>query len=271
MTQNKRIALICLIAFSSILFLFNCCVYLTHLLGKILEDSEVFLTEEASKTICFKPTNVYSMSLIVKDDNYYDLTKFIGDNPNIDIDTPEPLLGNSLLMYAIFNNKLNSANALLENGANPNFVNENHETPLIYAIKKNNISAIRILTGFGANPNFAPGGSDNSPYKWASNDTSTFNLLIDSGLNITDSIISRTILKTSDNIDILHFLIFEKKINPAFSFKTINEHYTYDTVVINCLQKIKEENYASDSFKEQLKQDILKISNNYSKEYNHNE
>ena len=268
MTHNKRtIALICLIAFSSILSLFNCCIYLTHLLGKFLEDSEIFLTEEASKTICFKPTNVYSMSLIVKEDNYYDLTKFIGDNPNIDIDTQEPLRGNSLLMYAIFNNKLNSAKALLENGANPNFVNENHETPLIYAIKKKNISAIRILADFGANPNFAPGGPDNSPYKWASNDISTFNLLMDSGLNLTDSIISRTILMTSENLDILHFLIFEKKINPAFSFKTIKEQYTYDTFVINCLQKIKEENFASDSFKEQLKQDIL----NYSKDYHHNE
>ena len=266
MTQNKRIIALIVLILSAILSIFNCCIYLTHLLGKIFEDSEVFLTEEASKTICFKPTNVYSISLVVKDDNYSDLMKSIRDNPNIDIDTPEPLLGNSLLMYAIFNNKLNAAKALLQNGANPNYVNKKHETPLIYAIKKKNISAIRMLTAFGASPNFAPGGSDNSPYKWASNDTSSFNILVDSGLNITDSIISRTILKTSENIDILHFLIFEKKINPSFSFTTINEHYTYDTIVINCLEKIKEENFASDSFKEQQKQDILKHSNNYSKE-----
>lgn len=263
MTQNKRtIALFALIIPLVILSFFNCGIYLTHLLGKFFKDSEVFLTEEASKTICFKPTNVYSISLLVKDNNYNDLMESIRHNPNIDIDTPEPLLGNSLLMYAIFNNKLNSAKALLQNGANPNFVNKNNDTPLIYAIKKNNIPAIRILTKFGASPNLAPGGPDNSPYKWAANDTSIFNLLMNSGLNITDSIISRTILKTSDNIDILHFLIFEKKINPAFTFKTINERYTYDTVVINCLQKIKEENFVSDSFKEQLKQDILNHANN---------
>ena len=79
-------------------------------------------------------------------------------HPNVDIDAEsDTFYGASLLIYAIFNNKYEATEALLRNGADPNFVDRNGETPLSTSMYHNEDGKenkyILLLLKHGANPN----------------------------------------------------------------------------------------------------------------------
>lgn len=82
----------------------------------------------------YKGTDVYELALCVAEDDSAKIEEYIHKHPEIDIDLPDSNFGCSLLMWAIFNGKYKSFEALLNNGANPNFVSERDgSTPLIMA------------------------------------------------------------------------------------------------------------------------------------------
>ena len=70
--------------------------------------------------------------------------QMVGPPPNLYFYTP--------LSLAIAKNKLQAAKALLENGADPNQMDGNGETPLLVAVHLENHDAIALLLQFKANP-----------------------------------------------------------------------------------------------------------------------
>lgn len=82
----------------------------------------------------YKGTDVYGLALCVADNDSVKIEEYIHEHPKIDIDLPDSNFGCSLLMWAIFNGKYKSFEALLNNGANPNFISERDgSTPLMMA------------------------------------------------------------------------------------------------------------------------------------------
>lgn len=88
------------------------------------------------------------------------INDYLSKNPMIDVDYPDAIFNSSLLMWCIYNGKLNSAKVLLEHNANPNFVCKiDGDTPLIcaasYRDRSYNIddSFLLLLLSKGADAN----------------------------------------------------------------------------------------------------------------------
>lgn len=68
---------------------------------------------------------------------------------------PNSLLGSSILAAAISSHNLDTAELLLQNGANANLVDAHGKTPLMYAVANNDADAVILLLRFKADPNHA--------------------------------------------------------------------------------------------------------------------
>lgn len=111
----------------------------------------------------FNDTAVEELSRLVKADDSVKVVQYLQEHPEIDVDTPDRFFGCSLLQYAIQNYKPHAFQALLENGADPNFVSKRGTTPLVFAAVRPDwetwgdtcdiLSMISELLNAGANPN----------------------------------------------------------------------------------------------------------------------
>ncbi len=111
----------------------------------------------------FDDTTVEELSRLVKADDSVKIVQYLQEHPEIDVDTPDRIFGYSLLQYAILNYKPHAFQALLENGADPNYVSKRGTTPLVFAAERPDwetwgdtcdiISMISELLDAGADPN----------------------------------------------------------------------------------------------------------------------
>jgi ankyrin repeat protein len=111
----------------------------------------------------FNGTAVEELSRLVKADDSVKIVQYLQEHPDIDVDTPDRIFGCSLLQYAIQNYKPHAFQALLENGANPNYVSKRGTTPLVFAVVRPDwetwgdtcdiLSMISELLDAGADPN----------------------------------------------------------------------------------------------------------------------
>lgn len=111
----------------------------------------------------FDATAVEELSRLVNADDSLKIVRYLQKHPEIYVDTPDRIFGSSLLQYAILNYKPHAFQALLENGADPNYVSKTGKTPLIFAAERPSwetggdtcdiISMISELLNAGADPN----------------------------------------------------------------------------------------------------------------------
>lgn len=122
----------------------------------------LFMTACDSWTIynrsIFDDTAVERLSYFVEWNSASLINWYIARHPDIDIDTEcRVSYGASLLVYAIYNDKYDAAEALLQNGADPNFVCRDGETPLLASWFHNEDGKdnkyILLLLKNGADPN----------------------------------------------------------------------------------------------------------------------
>lgn len=129
----------------------NCLLFLLCLLLMSCDSWTIY-----NRSI-FDNTDVERLSYFVEWNSPALINRYMARYPNVDIDTEsDTFYGTSLLIYAIFNNKYEAAEALLQNGADPNFVDRNGETPLSTAMHYNEERKenkyICLLLKHGANP-----------------------------------------------------------------------------------------------------------------------
>ncbi|HEY0256631.1 MAG TPA: ankyrin repeat domain-containing protein, partial [Candidatus Methylacidiphilales bacterium] len=94
-------------------------------------------------------------------------------------------LGNTALLYATFYNQLNSAEALLDAGANPNLANHEGRLPLMNAAAKDTPALVQALLAHHAEIN---GNNDAGPALWRAaqeGKADIVTLLIDSGADLS--------------------------------------------------------------------------------------
>ncbi len=107
----------------------------------------------------FRDTPVWQLAQFVRSQDTIQMRQLIEANPSINIDHEDSKYHKNLLIWAIFNGRHDSAEALLRMGADPNFTSFDGTTPLIYASKymdsnyKSDVRYIAILLQFGADPN----------------------------------------------------------------------------------------------------------------------
>lgn len=85
--------------------------------------------------------------------------------------------GNTPLLLAVQNNNLNTAQILLNLGANPNVKNRASYTPLYFAVYKRNSDMARLLLKYGANPNLGIAIPENSINQLSSDVKEKFNTM----------------------------------------------------------------------------------------------
>jgi ankyrin repeat protein len=75
---------------------------------------------------------------------------------------------NEYLVDAIVKDDVNTVNALLDSGADPNGVIDSDEfTPLCFAATRNSLNSACLLLSRGANPNFFSKGLEATPIQYA--------------------------------------------------------------------------------------------------------
>ena len=89
-----------------------------------------------------------------------DVSSFIDENPEIDINCSDTVYGNSLLMFSIIHKSYKSAKGLLEHQANPNYTSPNNGgTPLLKSLQvfdssgNPDTSFLSMVMSYGANAN----------------------------------------------------------------------------------------------------------------------
>jgi ankyrin repeat protein len=94
----------------------------------------------------------------------------------------------SLLCYALKENKLDGAKILIENGYDVNKKDSNFFTPLLYAVYNKQYDIIDQLIKKGADVNYNGAEGDHNPMIWAINnqENKIINLLLDAGFNVNN-------------------------------------------------------------------------------------
>lgn len=97
--------------------------------------------------------NLWLSDLSFYDENINEFKDLL-EKENIDINSKEKTVGDSILHFAIIKEYLNIINLLLQyEDININIKNYNNETPLHYACIVNNLNIVKVLLEGGANPN----------------------------------------------------------------------------------------------------------------------
>lgn len=89
------------------------------------------------------------------------LMKQIIDTADVDLDTPDPIYGNSLLHWTVLNRLYDAPKFLLEHGSNPNFHSKlSGLSPFILACSQcgnqKDLELLKQMLYYGADPNDAP-------------------------------------------------------------------------------------------------------------------
>ena len=117
----------------------------------------------------FQGTIAWDVALAIHDDNSNKVREIVNKNKEL-ISFTDPYYGETLLAFAVYNLKYNSAKVLIDMGADPNkFNNSNGRTPLMEAIRirgndfKNYPSYLILLLKHGGNPNLPSKKIDYGP------------------------------------------------------------------------------------------------------------
>ncbi|QKF93829.1 ankyrin repeat protein [Fadolivirus algeromassiliense] len=122
-------------------------------------------------------------SSTIKDTNYKIIKNMINNNLDKIMN-----YNDSLLCYAIQENKPHIAKLLIKKGYDINKKDRGYSTPFLYAVKNKNYELIELLINKGANINYNGAEGDNNPLIFAinNNDDKMINLLVDNGFNINN-------------------------------------------------------------------------------------
>jgi ankyrin repeat protein len=101
----------------------------------------------------FDETEVKSISISVRDEETEKIRSFFAKNSEL-VNIQEPKFGFTLLMWAVFNHKMESVKSLLESGANPNIPSKKGVSPLIRAAEFDELPMMKLLIEFGADPHY---------------------------------------------------------------------------------------------------------------------
>ncbi|MBQ3381812.1 MAG: hypothetical protein IJG54_00540 [Bacteroidales bacterium] len=220
-----------------------------------------------SNVSIYSNTPIKKLAYFVKNQDTLSIRLFLSHNKDVNIDTPDPYFGCSLLLYAIYNEKLLSTEQLLKLGANPNIIDHQGKCPLLYAslFLSDGSKFIKVLMKYGADPTYNPSGEKvNNPLYWAPLKISDIKAYIESGLDIKDTTISHLILSQSYDIETKHYLICEKGIDPNFNYySSFIKGLRYDTIIVDNYERIMRLCLDGDTNSIKKKQEII----SYSKEF----
>ena len=215
-------------------------------------------------------TDVEKLALYVANEDTLNIHRLIAENKGLNIDSPDPILGKSLLMWSIFNGKYNSFAALLKQKANPNFVSKKDgKTPLIMSVNYVNNDYmpddrfLKDLLSYGANPQLITCDSVNhvyvNPIYEASIHLQYIKDLIEiCGVDPNYSLDGVSIVEVAviqEKLDVLHYLVVEKNAKIDGVTKTFGK---YKRPLIDF---VKDWKYPIGSKEYKMKNDILKSYN----------
>lgn len=263
MNKHKLLFLL-LIAIMAI----NIIIFITFSLPKVIK-SIYSDNKRLNNVSIYSNTPVKKLAYFVKNQDTLSIRLFLSHNKDINIDTPDPYFGCSLLLYAIYNEKLLSAEQLLKLGANPNIVDNQGKSPLLYAslFLSDGSKSIKVLMKYGADPTYNPSGEIvNNPLYWAPLRINDIKAYIESGLDIKDTVISHLILSHSYDIETKHYLICEKGIDPNFNYySSFIKGLRYDTINVDNYERIMRLCLDGDTNLFKKKQEIITCSKEFRK------
>jgi ankyrin repeat protein len=237
----------------------------------------------------FDNTDAEKLADAVKNEDLNDIERIVKENKTL-IDFHDPKFGHTLLMLAVANDLEKSTEKLLELGADPNKksiqignLSAETTTPMFIACskiyKKNfcDTTILKMLIDYGGDINaYFMVKFVNADYETKetlftevtkSDCLPVIKLLINSGIDINDysyenghGPITNTILL--DNLDVLKFLIIEKKIKiPNYVF--VRHAYKNDPRVELTLEEfLNEQKYDVDSDNYRIRKEILEYLKN---------
>lgn len=142
-------------------------IFIILLVSYVINNMYVKSDDYAIRDIkIYKNTEVWDLAKSVKKENIYSINKLLDRNPEL-VDYKDPYYDTTLLVWAVGMEKYNSAEALLQRGANPNCkTNIDGRTPLLVATgyswvdNNNNQDSrfVKLLLDYGADPNITLDG-----------------------------------------------------------------------------------------------------------------
>ena len=246
----------------------NIIIFLTYSLPiviKSIPSDEISLSNYG----IYSNTSVKKLAYFVKNQDTLSIRSFLLHHKDVNIDTPDPFFGSSLLLYAIYNEKLNSVEQLLKLGANPNSIDHQGKSALLYTFffLSDGSEYIKILMKYGADPTYNPSGvKANNPLYWAPLRLNDIKAYIESGLDIKDTTISHLILSGPSDIETKHYLICEKGMDPNFVYSSsFIKGLRYDTIVVDNYERIMRLCLDIDTNSIKKKQEIITCTKEFRK------
>jgi ankyrin repeat protein len=232
----------------------------------------------------FDNSPVAALARAVFDDNGKTIDEMLSDK-SIDVDYPEPVNGNTLLMYAIVYNKRNAIKALLDHRANPNKSDKmSRSSAMSIAVENTGVSGlsercdttvIDMLIEHGGNVNYKQKFQDEADSAFIDQSerylldlaaeqgcTNVVKLLVERGANINARLgqIGNTAIfaaASQDNLEIVKYLVIEKKANVPDVFFTRPASGNVPEEKLTLSEFLLEANYEKGSHEEKLRSEIL--------------
>lgn len=181
----------------------------------------------------WKETPAWKLAKAVQRNDTIAVNRILSEG-KLSIDYREPTYGESLLYWAIYNNKIETVRFLLSKGANPNLHTRfNGESPMILSCRFSDIDIeiLRLLLEYGGNPNdhateedsITYMRSDRTPlYCAAGSSLEKTKMLIEAGANVNLALMKgNTPLRSallSDRFEVILYLLTECGVDPNDTF-----------------------------------------------------
>lgn len=226
----------------------------------------------------FNDTPVEKLAEAVQNDDIEEINNLL-TNEKLDVNYQDKRYQNSLLGLALFNQKYETAEALLKLGADPNLVGgKNNSTPFIdllrysYPNETCNTDKVRLLLKHGVDVNYlwvdyANTNRIYTPVMIAAQNgcLETVKLLVENGADINkmthdESFLPISLALVQDRVDVLEYLIIEKKaIIPNFILiRPANRNYQGEPESkITLTDLLIENDYSKNPSMQKSKENIL--------------
>lgn len=181
----------------------------------------------------WKGTPAWKLAKAVQGNDTSKVNRILGKG-ELSIDYREPTYGESLLYWAIYNNKIETVRFLLSKGANPNLHTRfNGESPITLSCRyvDIDIEILRLLLAYGGNPNdhateedsITYMRSDRTPlYCAAGSSLDKTKMLIEAGADVNMALVNgKTPLYHAlvrNRFDVILYLLRECNVDPTDTF-----------------------------------------------------